>query len=662
MCGIAGFVDESPFLNGQPLLERMTDAIRHRGPDDFGYFDDGYARLGHRRLSIVDVAGGHQPMSNEDESLWIVYNGEIFNHADLRPALEKAGHIYKSRCDTETIIHSFEEYGPECLKLYRGMFAFGLWDKNKRRLFCARDRLGIKPLYYYWDKKFFAFASEIKALLAHPAISPKFNEVLLGEYVAFGYLSGDQTMFAGIRKLMPGHWLELDFSGPNPQMTLCQYWDTPSQFALGSEQADAYWISETRRRLEETVKMRLMSDVPLGMFLSGGVDSSAIAALIRRSASGPVKTFSVGYEEGQYSELSFASQVASSIGTEHHEVRVNMENFFNVLPRLIWHEDEPIAWPSSVSLYFVSKLASEQVKVVLTGEGSDELFGGYERYRWNILNARMARVYQAVPRWVRTQIRSYIQASHLINSSARRKLQHTFIGRDADVESLFLDNFYCAFSAADQHAMLTRDGRGSVYDNYRQYWNAHPNDSLLARMLYADQKTYLVELLMKQDQMSMAASIESRVPFLDHTFVEFAARIPDRLKIHLGTQKYVFKKAVGDLLPDHIVHRKKMGFPTPLRSWLRSSRAEELFASLLSKDSLIASNFDLKNVDNLLARHRAGIEDCTDRIWRLLNLQIWGDVFLSGNPGARWNRLMTVPPAAKGTVKNRDETTIASVS
>lgn len=639
MCGIAGFVRQSSFPDGQAVLERMTDTIRHRGPDDVGYFNDGYALLGHRRLSIVDLAGGHQPMCNEDASLWITYNGEIFNHADLRPALEKAGHQYRSRCDTETIIHSFEQYGPECLQLYRGMFAFALWDQNKRRLFCARDRLGIKPLYYHWNGKLFAFASEIKALFAHPEISPQFNEAGLAEYLAFGYLSGDQTMFAGIRKLMPGHWLELDFSTPGSKMTLRQYWDVPCQ-AAQPEQDDAYWISETRRRLEETVRMRLMSDVPLGMFLSGGVDSSAIAALIRRGASGPVKTFSVGYDEEQYSELSFASQVAASIGTEHHEVRVSMENFFNMLPQLVWHEDEPIAWPSSVSLYVVSKLASEQVKVVLTGEGSDELFGGYERYRWNMVNARMSRLYGVVPSWIRKCLRSQVQTSRLLNAAARRTLQHTFIGRNSSVESMFLDNFYCAFSSTDKCA-VARNGHESVYDHYTQYWNAHPGDSLLGRMLYSDQKTYLLELLMKQDQMSMAASIESRVPFLDHTFVEFAARIPDRLKIHFGTQKYIFKKAVEDLLPENIIHRKKMGFPTPIRAWLRSARAEELFTALRSPDGLVASYCDMDVVNDLIARNRAGVEDCTNRIWRLLTLQIWGAVFLTGDSDQHWKNLVT---------------------
>ena len=386
MCGIAGFVSTAPASGCEATLARMTDAIRHRGPDDFGYYHDLWAHLGHRRLSIIDVAGGHQPMANETRTHWITYNGEIFNHADMRPALEQAGHRYISRSDTETILHAYEQYGPDSLALFRGMFAFAIWDSDSRRLFCARDRLGIKPFYYFWDGHVFAFASEIKALLEHPAISPELETELIPEILAFGYVSEERTLFRNIRKLMPGHFLVLDLAAVEPRLKIERYWDVP---APGTEQHDdRYWIAETRRRLEETVRMRLMSDVPLGMFLSGGVDSSAIAALIKRSASGPVKTFAVGYQEREFSELSYAADVARAIGTEHHETVVSMDDFFTALPRLIWHEDEPIAWPSSVSLYFVSKLAAEQVKVVLTGEGSDEIFAGYERYHWNLLNQR----------------------------------------------------------------------------------------------------------------------------------------------------------------------------------------------------------------------------------------------------------------------------------
>jgi asparagine synthase (glutamine-hydrolysing) len=627
MCGIAGFVTTVPASGSEAILARMTEAIRHRGPDDSGFYHDEWAHLGHRRLSIIDVAGGHQPLTNEARTQWITYNGEIFNHADLRPALEQAGHHYTSRSDTETILHAYEQHGPQSLQLFRGMFAYAIWDNQSRRLFCARDRLGIKPFYYFWDGHVFAFASEIKALLEHPEVSTAIEAELVPEILAFGYSSGDRTLFRHIHKLMPGHFLVLDLAEQNPQAKIERYWDVPA--AAPENYDDQYWITETRRRLEETVHMRLMSDVPLGMFLSGGLDSSAIAALIKRSTSSPVKTFAVGYQEQQFSELSYAAEVARAIGTEHHETTVSMDDFFSALPQLLRHEDEPIAWPSSVSLYFVSKLAAQEVKVVLTGEGSDEMFAGYERYRWNLLNQRYAASYGILPASLRHWIRSQAATSTLLSASLRRKLGHTFVARDENLESLFLDNFYCAFSSAEQARLLATAPTG-LYENYLRYWNSRSHASPLARMLYADQKTYLVELLMKQDQMSMACSIESRVPFLDHTFVEFSTRIPDRLKIRGATQKYVLKKAVEDLLPHDIVYRKKMGFPTPLREWLLGARAEPLYQAILSPEGLLGALLDMGEVNALIDRHRAGLEDSTDRIWRLLNLQLWGDLFLTG--------------------------------
>jgi len=620
MCGIAGFVTVAPASgNGGDVatLGRMADAIRHRGPDDLGFYHDRRVHLAQRRLSIIDVQGGHQPMTNETGSVWITFNGEIYNHAALRPALEQAGHRYQTRSDTETILHAFEEHGPECLHLLRGMFAFAIWDAPRQQLFCARDRLGIKPLYYYWDGRLFAFASEIKALLEHPAISPALAEDLLPEVLAFGYTSGDGTLFRKIHKLVPGHRLLLEIAGGDPKLTIERYWDLP-RARVTRDIDPRLWIGETRRRLEQSVETHLMSDVPLGVLLSGGVDSSAIAALTQRALSRPVQTFAVGYSEANFSELGHARRVAAALGTEHREVTVGIDDFFGVLPRLIWHEDEPIAWPSSVSLYFVSKLAAQHVKVVLTGEGSDELFGGYERYRWLKLNQRWARPYGILPGPLRRWIRGQVKTSPLLGSKMRRKLRHTPLGRDLGLESLYLDNFYCAFDVG-------KHGAG-----YMRYWNAHPEDSPLARTLYADQKTYLVELLMKQDQMSMAASIESRVPFLDQSLVEFAAHIPDGLKMHGRSQKYILKEAVRKLLPSDIVHRKKMGFPTPLRRWLLDARAEPLYAALRSRDGLVVEYLDRREVQGLIDRHRSGREDATDRIWRLMNLQLWGDLFLTG--------------------------------
>jgi asparagine synthase (glutamine-hydrolysing) len=638
MCGIAGFVNgaEGNEFAGR-VLGRMMETLRHRGPDDSGVYQDEVISLGHRRLSVIDLAGGHQPMSNEDATLWVIYNGEIFNHAALRPELERAGHRYRTNSDTETILHAWEQYGPDCVLRFRGMFAFAIWDARARTLFCARDRLGIKPFYYVWRDGWFGFASEIKALFEHPRVSPALNESALGEHLAFGYTSDEGTLFAGVRKLMPGHHLLLRLDGERTEPKIARYWDIvaqPSGCGLVAQPSgcvrDEDWIAECRQRVEETVRMRLMSDVPLGMFLSGGVDSSVIAALMKRMVPGPVVTFSVGYRESEYSELDYARRVARWIGSEHREVVLGRDEFFNALPRLIWHEDEPITWPSSVSLYFVSRLASEHVKVVLTGEGSDELFAGYSRYRFHGWNSRWARRYGVLPAALRRRIRQWIAGSSLLGAGARRKLGHTFLGCGDSLESLYLDNFYCAFSPAAQQELLTAtQPEGCATANFRRYFDAGDR-SPLERLLYADQKTYLVELLMKQDRMSMATSIESRVPLLDHPLVEFAARLPGEMKLRGTTGKYIFKKAAEGLVPREILYRRKMGFPTPLRSWLRDAAATPLFDLLRAPDGLLGAYVDRRALENLIHRHRSGAEDATDRIWRLLNLQLWGEIFLAG--------------------------------
>lgn len=632
MCGIAGFVSYTSPPDADSVLVRMTDSLRHRGPDDSAVYSDTMAFLGHRRLSIIDLAAGRQPMSNEQGDIWVTYNGEVFNHLELRRELERAGHTYKTHCDTETILHAYEEFGPDCARRLRGMFAFALWDRQSRTLFCARDRMGIKPFYYFWDGRVFAFASEIKALLQHPAISAALNERLLPEYLAFGYTSGEETLFAGIRKLMPGHHLTLQLNQDTPRVEIRQYWDVPRSAAEVESRPDEFWISECRRRLENAVESHLMSDVPLGVFLSGGLDCSAIAALMTRMVPGPIQTFSVGYAESAYSELGFARKVSSLLGTEHHEVVIGMKDVFDALPSLIWHEDEPIAWPSSVAHYFVSRLASRNVKVVLTGDGSDELFAGYERYTHYLFNRRWMARYGVVPATSRAWLRNHIAESPLFSGELRRKLRHTFLGREDTLESLQLDNFYCAFSTSEQQRLLSSlSDQAAPYRSFREYWDTEPQPSLLSRMLYADQKTYLVELLMKQDQMSMACSIESRVPYLDAPLVDFAAQVPPSLKLRNGTTKYILKKAVEDLLPDNIVNRRKMGFPTPIRYWLQNGNAGAQFEVARSRNGLLGSYFDMREVDGLIERHQHGREDATDRIWRLITLQMWGEVFLSGS-------------------------------
>jgi len=647
MCGIAGYVTIAPEDGAQAILRKMTDRLAHRGPDGFGYYEDQHAHLGHRRLSIIDLATGQQPMSNASGSLWLSYNGEIFNHAALRQELQQLGCEYRTKSDTETILHAYRQYGAGCVERFRGMFSFVLWDKDAKVLFCARDRLGIKPFYYIWDGQLFTFGSEIKAVLGHPAVSASFEEAALPEYLASGYLTGERTLFQKVRRLMPGHWLSLDLKHSHPEPQIVQYWDVPEP-GHAENRPDGDWIQECRQRVEEAVETRLMSDVPLGMFLSGGVDSSAIAALIRRKTSGAVKTFSVGYREAEFSELAYAAEVARAIGTEHHETVIGMEDFFQALPELIWHEDEPIAWPSSVSLYFVSRLAAQQVKVVLTGEGADELFAGYKRYAWQLLNERGMRYYGVIPRGVREWVRGQIANSAMLSASVRRKLSHTFVGRRENLESVYLDSFYGAFSAEQQTDLLGREPAG-IYGNYFRYFSNRPQASSLQRMLYADQKTYLVELLMKQDQMSMACSIESRVPFLDHPFVEFAMRVPDGLKIRGNTQKYILKKAVEDLIPHEILHRKKMGFPTPLSEWFRDRKAGPLWETLCARDGFLGSYLNLDVVKSLIERQSSGFEDGTDRLWRLLNLQIWGDIFITGRK-ERWRDGALVSASATAEV------------
>ena len=632
MCGICGiFYRERARRVERDTLAEMNRRIIHRGPDDDGFFVEGNAGLAMRRLSIIDIQTGHQPISNEDENLWIVYNGELYNHQELRKDLEARGHRYRTKSDTETIIHLFEEYGRDCVKYLRGMYAFAIWDRRKRELFIARDRLGIKPLYYHYDGKTLLFGSEIKAILAHPGVSAEFNRATLAEYLAFGYIPEPETTYAGIRKLLPGHTLELGETG---ELRITQYWDLTPQADDGSHSRQHY-VDRYRTLLEECVSSHLMSDVPLGVFLSGGLDSSAVAGLTTKTRREPIETFAVGYGEEAYSELPFARMVAKHIGSKHHEVRLSREEFFQTLPRLIWHEDEPIVWPSSVSLYFVARLARERVTVVLTGEGSDETLAGYTRYAWTLKNSRMDRAYRMlVPELGREWVRRGIHAGPL-SGALHRKLEHTFLIRDgASWPSFYFDNFYSAFSGPEQERLLTPETRaicGDAYAGSMEYWNASSGD-MLHRMLYTDIKTYLVELLMKQDQMSMAASIESRVPFLDHELVEFTATIPAKYETRGLAGKFILKSAVADLLPREVVYRQKMGFPTPWAYWLAGPQLDQLEQLLLEPRTRERGYFNPEAVKRLFAEHRAANRDHGNRIWRLLNLELWERVCLEGEP------------------------------
>jgi asparagine synthase (glutamine-hydrolysing) len=631
MCGIAGFVAADQLgADDRARLAAMRDIIAHRGPDDAGEFVDGQAALGHRRLSIVDLAAGHQPLSNEDETIWIVFNGEIYNHASLRPGLETAGHRYRTRSDTETIVHAYEQWGDACVEHLRGMFAFAIWDAPRRRLLLARDRLGVKPLYWAQAGNRLLFASEIKSILESGLIRAEADETRLPELLSARYLSGAETLFKGIHRLLPGHTLVFE----QGRIAIKEYWDVPTgrgeeRLATISEQ-DA--VREFRERLEEAVRIRLMADVPLGMFLSGGLDSSAIAALMAGMIDRPLQTFSVAFKERAFSELDYARQVSTAIKADAHEVVIDDNDFFGALPRLIWHEDEPLAHPSSVPLYFVSELASRHVKVVLTGEGSDELLAGYAKYPKALVNWRAGRAYNVLP----PPLRSWIAGSVVprLPRQMRKYARRSFVSMERTPEAMFFDNF-AAINLARQQTLLSSRFSGvaatDVYAPSRQYFDA-PNGSstVLDRLLYTDLKTYLVELLMKQDQMSMAASIESRVPFLDHQLVEFAAGLPARLKLRRFTTKWILRESVRSLLPAEILSRPKMGFPVPFSIWMRGGWNDVARDVLLDSRSRQRGIIEPRAVEQLLASHRTGAAEGGDPLWSLLNLELWYRTFVDG--------------------------------
>ncbi len=625
MCGICGFVTTDPARAlTEDVLRKMFDVMVHRGPDDSGIHLDTLAGLGHRRLSIIDVAGGHQPMANEDQSIWIAYNGETYNHLALRADLEAKGHRYATLSDTETLIHLYEEDGDELMHKLRGMCAFAIWDSPRRRLLLARDRLGIKPLYYAEAGGRLLFASEMKSILASGLVEAKLNHEALPEFLAFGYNVDDTTLYQGIKKLPPGHTLVWQAG----KIKIEQYWDVtyPSE-PLKISEGEA--VERFTALFNECVEMRLMSDVPLGMFLSGGIDSSAIAAVMARLCSEPIKTFSVGFAERHYSEFDYARELAQSIGAEHHEIVIEAKAFFDELPRLIYHEDEPVRWPSSVPLYFVSKLASERVKVVLTGEGSDELMAGYSKYWAGVQNFRMASTVGALlPQALRSKLFSRLVWRLPVPMKMRKLLWHSFLCRTNKPEDLHYDNFYGIFNKDLQNKLLApavseRLAALDPWEPTMRSFDGNGATSFLDRMLYADIKTYLVELLMKQDQMSMATSIESRVPFLDHELVEFCASLPPSLKLNGRIGKYVLRRSMNGMLPESILTRKKMGFPVPLRVWFADEFNETARELLTDRSARSSAIFAPQAVHRIRDEHKSGRRDWNEQIWIMINTELW---------------------------------------
>jgi asparagine synthase (glutamine-hydrolysing) len=635
MCGICGIAlsSRSGAEVQRSTLERMRDVMTHRGPDGAGSFIDGRIGLGHRRLSIVDPNAGQQPMTGADGAVQIVYNGEVYNHPEIMRRFQGAGLTYRTHCDTESVLHVYEQQGFDTPKALRGMFAFAIWDRRRETLFLARDRFGVKPLYYAVtpDGSLY-FGSEIKSILATGAFPAELDQAALPEYLSSHSTFGTGTMFAGIRRLEPGHTL----TWRDGEISIQRYWDLSFAHEGEDRRSDDAIVAEYAERFRESVRMRLMSDVPLGAFLSGGIDSAAITAVMADLMNEPVRTFSVAFAERDANELEYARIVAKRFKTEHREVVVSPAEFFDALPRMIWQEDEPIAHPSSIPLYFVSKLAAEHVKVVLTGEGSDEVLGGYNRYRATMYNMRFGATWERLMfGGGRSIVRDAI-GSLPKSSRVRQKLSRTFLTLPADITSLYLDNF-AVFGRQRLHELWssrTRRELGTLspYANAERWFAASDASTLLNKLLYVDTKTYLHELLMKQDQMSMAASIESRVPFLDHELVEFAARMPERMKVRGMTTKYVLRKAMSGVLPPEILTRRKMGFPVPIGAWLRGPYRYVLDDLVLGERALGRGIFDEAALRRLVVSHVSGEANHAERLWALINLELWQRLHLDDEP------------------------------
>jgi asparagine synthase (glutamine-hydrolysing) len=624
MCGIVGIVRINALERVQlQRLDRMRDVLEHRGPDDKGSWSEGRVGLGHRRLSIVDLAGGRQPMSNPNGTLQISFNGEIYNYAARRRELEQRGHQYRTQSDTEVILHLYEELGDHCVEKLDGMFAFALWDRKRSRLLLARDRLGIKPLYYAINAEEIVFASEIKAILSLGVLRPELDPELLPEFLASGYVAGEETLFRGVHKLLPGHTLSWS---PGEGVRTRRYWQLPTTCGDAPSSLSAC-AEQVRADLIRSVRDHLMSDVPLGVFLSGGLDSSSLAALMVPLVKEPIRAFTVSFAEREADESAHAHAVARAIGAHNHRVVVSPQDFFCALPKLVWHEDEPIAFPSSVPLYFVSRLAREHgVKVVLTGEGADELFLGYQRYRVTAWNERLGRPLWALTGGSQARMRAWIER---LPARVRRYASRTFLALDSGPRSLFFDNF-AVFPHARQRELFAQPGALS-HDPYAAGMQLYQQaqGGFLERASFVDLQTYLVELLMKQDQMSMAASIESRVPFLDHRFVERVVALPTACKVRGFETKAVLREAMRDVLPKSILQRRKLGFPVPVGSWLRGPFASVVNDLVLSPRALARGWFRREALERLYAEHRAGANH-GQRLWLLANLELWQRIFIDG--------------------------------
>ena len=630
MCGIAGFVDlwDATSIRSAEeravSLDRMCRIIRHRGPDDQGVMLKPGVALGMRRLAIIDLVTGHQPISGEDGSVTIVFNGEIYNFQETKPKLEARGHTFKTHSDTEAIVHAYEEHGPACLKELRGMFAFAIWDDKAQSLFVARDRAGKKPLYYTTTSSgTFVFGSELKTLLEHPDVERELNPLALDAYFTLGYVPDPLSIFRNIHKLPPGHYLTFTKGRVDVQ----QYWDF--DFREEPKRSEADYVAELRDLLDESVRLRLMSDVPLGAFLSGGIDSSTVVGLMARHMGQPVKTFSIGFHEDSYNELEYARLTAKKFGTDHHEFFVTPD-ICAIVDELVWHFDEPFADSSAIPTYMVSKLARDYVTVILSGDGGDELFGGYTRY----VVERKRGGFERLPKPLREGLMRPL-SERLPHATWGRNYLHNV---SLDPIARYLDSV-SVFTSLNRKALYTPDffqklGQGGYAGNlFRELADQVKTDEPLDRLLYVDSKTYLPgDILTKVDRMSMAVSLEARAPLLDHKLIDFVTGVPASLKLAGFQTKHLLKEAVKDLIPAEILHRPKKGFGVPIQEWinqqLRSRIRDTLRDARTRQRGYINSNY----LDILLDEHERGRRDHSMGLWSLLMLELWHRRFLDGGP------------------------------
>ncbi len=635
MCGICGFVyphGDHPI--DEMLLRKMCTVIAHRGPDDEGYYTDERAALGMRRLSIIDLVTGDQPVANEDESLWLVFNGEIYNYRILHAELEKKGHRFATRSDTEVIVHAYEEYGDRCVEKFNGMFAFALWDTRREKLLIARDHLGIKPLYYWVGGDGLVFGSELKCLVAHPLVPTEIDLVALDQFLTLEYIPSPRTIFKEVRKLPPGHLLIYE----GGEVRVQQYWDVPVRDVPQDEDTAAEMLREL---IDEAVRIQLMSDVPLGAFLSGGIDSSTVVAAMARSSDAAVKTFSIGFDDATYNELPYARGVARRYATDHTEEILQPE-IADLAERLLRHLDEPFGDFSIFPTYLVSQVARQKVKVVLSGDGGDELFGGYDTY----VAQAMDSLYRYLPKRLRQDILPALFAripprpekKGLINKAKRfiegaslpDSLQHTrwmMFMTQADKADLY---------TPEMRAALNGDSSAAIMESY---FANRAGFSPLSQQQYVDIKTYLVDdILTKVDRMSMAVSLEARVPLLDYRIVELAVNLPARMKLYRGQTKRILKKAMADRLPEAVLTKPKQGFSIPLKNWLRAE-LKPMMLDLLSSESIFRRGlFSAETIAAWIDEHLNGEANHSHRLWALMVFELWNRQVLD----ARFTRVEAV--------------------